>query len=92
MVDKSATRVGCYLSDDKSVFSGVFDKMDTDYKLNKAIHTNFMFVQPEQIVLTNPPDKKPTVFSCVPTVILVMAEYVVTAWQITMKFLPHFLR
>ena len=34
-------------------------------QLNKAICTNFMFMQPEQIALANPPNRKPSVFSYV---------------------------
>jgi len=65
-VSTSATGMGSYLSKDESVFSYVFVNLDSDYKLNKTIRRNLMFVQPVQMVLANPPDKKAAVFSYIP--------------------------
>jgi hypothetical protein len=66
IADQSSEGMGSFLTNDKSVFADVFDKIDTEYKLNKMIRTEFMFVQPIEIVLGSQPGKKPAVFSYIP--------------------------
>jgi len=60
------TSVAGILLQDKSVYSDVFDGIDTDYKLNSFIRSNFSYAAPVEYSLGNTPNGKPAGFQYIP--------------------------
>ena len=54
-----------FLSSNTPMFSNVFSDIDSDYKLNKFVESNFMLAMPSEIVLATKASGKPAVFSYV---------------------------
>jgi len=63
--DDQLPGMGRYLSSNNSVFTNIFTHLDSEYKLNKFITTNFAYVKPQDMVLGHNPSGKPAKFSYV---------------------------
>jgi len=55
--------MGQFMEQKTSLFDDVFKNINSDYKLNKFICSNFTFVKPQEIVLGHKSTGKPAVFS-----------------------------
>lgn len=64
--DDQLSGMGHYLNSSNSVFANAFTNLDSDYKLNKFIATNFANVKVQEIVMAHYPSGKPAKFSYVP--------------------------
>jgi len=58
----SLTGMGRFLGQSTSLFNGVFENIDSQYKLNKAVHANFAVADPSELSLGLDFNEKPATF------------------------------